>query len=223
MIVRDTFQIQDVESGLFYKNGYRGMGRGYDLVPYWVRDQFDAGQWGAVYIDRWMSEHGKNGQAVHGYSIIAALPPDNVERKLRRVPAPHCGCCGKNRYEAKLKLVAGISGDPDTGNHQWRCEKHIGRNPCCIEGCGKTFALQPDKDGRGAEDYSWRIMCGKCWRQAPKWMRDRVAKIRRLARRRGWTDRIQRLHGMAWEACYRAIVDGRRLDMTEINKMFGWA
>jgi bacterioferritin-associated ferredoxin len=215
MILADAFQIRNIETGEFLqcrivippsRDWSRAAVWGYD----WHADPQTAGAWTEGHIDRFLLEPGCLPRAFDGL-------------KLEKVRAPACGCCGglpremvDDRWQLALRRFK------RRGEIFWRCEKHVGRNPCCIEGCGKTFALQPDKDGRGAEDYSWRIMCGKCWRQAPKWMRDRVAKIRKLARRRGWSERIHRLHHMAWEACYRAIVDGRRLDMTEINKMFGW-
>lgn len=140
---------------------------------------------------------------------------------------PRC-CCGAvvncessvrlaDRQRFPLTHVADVHGKP-----VWRCDRHVGRNPCCIEGCGRTFAHKGDTDGRGAEDYSWRVMCGRCWRKAPKFMRDAVARVRRDARRQGWTDRNHAPHGRLWERCRRAIEQGQHLDQAEIERMFGW-
>lgn len=223
MILADAFQIRDRASGRFLQ---------WELVQPHIVNRFVDGRlvhgqparWGYV----WHDDPQLAGAWSEPYVDNFLAAPENRTRDLdgldlEKVRAPACGCCGKierdvvgDRWQITTKR------ERQGGVIYWRCEKHVGRNPCCIEGCGKTFALKPDQDGRGAEDYSWRMMCGRCWRQAPKWMRDRVSKIRRLARRRGWTDKIHRLHGMAWEACHRAIVDGRRLDETEINKLFGW-
>jgi hypothetical protein len=135
---------------------------------------------------------------------------------------PACGCCGIVRQgdwknAQPMRLVARIDGRPI-----WRCDRHVGRNPCCIEGCGRTFAHKCDTDGRGAEDYSWRVMCGRCWRKAPKFMRDALARVRRDAKRQGWTDRHHARHGRLWERCRRAIEQGQYLDQAEIERMFGW-
>lgn len=207
MIGADAFQIQHRVTGLFLQ--VDGWGPDNAFAYYWKSEQTEAGTWRGSEVDRFLMDR----------------PEQFANEPLRKVPGPACGCCGArywsaNRYDATRPKMVVESANPL--RRVWRCEKHIGRNPCCIEGCKRTFAHKDDGDGRGAESYHWTVMCGHCWRQAPKWMRDRVTKIRRLARRRGWTEQISRLHSMAWGACHRAIVNGRRLDEAEINKMFGW-
>lgn len=149
--------------------------------------------------------------------------------------APACGCCGvpiaaindlRSGTSVRVdnvhgvRLVAGCAKDPRA---IWRCEKHVGRNPCCIAGCGRTFVhSQADKDGRGPEDYNWTIICGRHWRLAPKRMRDAVSRVRRDARRQGWTERNHQRHHRLWSRCRRAIEAGERVDMAEINRLFGW-
>ncbi len=109
------------------------------------------------------------------------------------------------------------------GQSIYRCEKHVGRNPCCIVGCGRTFAHRTDDiDGRGAEGYGWTLMCGRHWRQAPKYMRDAVARVRRDAKRQGWTDGNLGRHSRLWERCRRAIETGETLDEAEIGRLCGW-
>lgn len=204
MKTADAFQIRDRVTGRFmnWEIVAPGGPRWDNPVAWgyvWHDDPQRGGAWTGEHVDRFLAN------------------PANLRRELdgidmEKVPAPACGCCGKmpreiigDRYQLALDRTQLEVG----GEIYWRCEKHVGRNPCCVEGCGKTYAL------KGEEDYSWRIMCGRCWRQAPKWMRDRVTKIRKLARRRGWTGRIRRLHDMAWEACFRAIRDRRTADPGE--------
>lgn len=44
---------------------------------------------------------------------------------------------------------------------------------CCIKGC---------KRGTTTVEPGTRIICGKCWRKAPKWMRDCASHWRQRAR-----------------------------------------
>lgn len=129
------------------------------------------------------------------------------------VRAPHCGCCGSltggGTWKTPLALIR-----IRTGEH--RCERHVGRIPCCIDGCGRTFAA-------GADGYDQQIICGPHWRQAPRTMRDAVARVRRKARRHGWTVELRERHHRLWSRTVRAVREGQRLDETEINALFGWA
>jgi hypothetical protein len=98
----------------------------------------------------------------------------------------------------------------------------VGRNPCLVEGCRRTFAHNPkDADGRGPEGYNWTIICGAHWRQTPKYMRDAIARVRRLGKQRGWNDNLHVRHHRLFERCCRAIREGQRLDVSEIERMFG--
>ena len=134
---------------------------------------------------------------------------------------PRCGCCGTPvNGDWKVRFPLTLVGTVD-GHGVWRCDRHIGRNPCCIAGCGRTFAHKPDKDGRGAEDYSWTIICGRHWRMAPKFMRDAVARVRRRAKNDGWIDRHLARHTRLFDRCVRAIRDGQTIDPAEIHRMFG--
>ena len=131
------------------------------------------------------------------------------------VPAPACGCCGAYR-PADLR---------ESFDQSWaaalRCERHHLRLPCIITGCGRTFRLEL------CDSWESRVVCGRHWRLAPRYMRDRVARLRKLASRRGWPDRLRRLHGLAFEAVVRAIertggVGGEgHIDIAEIERMFG--
>lgn len=129
------------------------------------------------------------------------------------VPGIACGCCGK------FSSYGGHPMNSDfrqvTPDH-WRCEKHVGRLPCIIEGCGRTFAMKPE------DSYYTRSVCGRHWRQAPLRIRKHCAAIGKKARKYGWTDRLIALHNSAWERAIRTIQHGHQLDMHEINRLFGW-
>ena len=63
-----------------------------------------------------------------------------------------------------------------------------GRQRCCVPGCGRTF-----KDEGHQE-----IICGRHWRLADRRVRDLMTKVRRKARRIGWTPQLIRLDGVLW-------------------------
>lgn len=126
------------------------------------------------------------------------------------VEVAQCGCCGA------VSTGPGWIADGKLIEVAWgvfRCRQHVGRSPCCIDGCGKTYA--------GAHDQIF--MCGEHWRQAPRLMRDAVARVRRIAKRRGWDDALHARYDRLWNRTWRAIRDGRRLDEAEINALFGWS
>jgi hypothetical protein len=199
MIRCDAFQIQAKETGKFLRTAFLSPGFAVGEKPrppqwfaHFEEDPFAA--------ESWRLEH-----------AIRVLADDRypVQReRMRIVPAPRCGCCGALWWRGPLKLVVDAL---HPAGKVWRCEKHIARNPCVIEGCRKTFAHKADRD------YDTTIMCGRCWRQAPKWMRDRASKISRLAKRRGWTDQLCRIHDMAWQACRRWIERARNTDPAEVE------
>lgn len=132
--------------------------------------------------------------------------------RVEIVAAPACGCCGAGSfitakgvrtYDALVMTPAG-----------WRCPKHIGRNPCLIEGCGRTFDAT-DRPGT-------TFICGTHWREAPKYMRRRVTKLRKAGEKRHWPPRYIRAHKKAFDLAVRAVKEGRSMDIDEINKMMGW-
>lgn len=145
-------------------------------------------------------------------------PPGLARHVIATEQARLCGCCGRHSYETPLELVA---------DHRlpeariWRCEKHVGRLPCRIDGCGKTFALDP------GEGYHFWIICSTHWRLAPRYMRDACTKISRRARRRGWDGRLRRVHAKLQERTFQAAQRrfngeiGESLDLAEIERLFG--
>ena len=137
-----------------------------------------------------------------------------------------CRCCGERvTYQTVEQAEAELYG------HR-RCEKHMDRDPCAIEGCTKTTARPklcgPD-DGK-----SW--LCGVHWRIGvlPR------SKLRRhyhryfaIAKRHGWQARIgKRCHPHRvyfWRFWLRIVLPAARarceegrIDVEEIHKMFGW-
>ena len=63
-----------------------------------------------------------------------------------------------------------------------------GRQRCVVPGCGRTF-----KD-EGHEE----IICGRHWRLADKRLRMLVTRVRRKARRIGWTPQLVSLDNRIW-------------------------
>lgn len=124
---------------------------------------------------------------------------------------PTCGCCGTDRditgfYQGRL------AAEPDA----WRCPKHHDRNPCLIDGCGRTFA----NDG----DYRRQFLCGKHWHLAPKRMRDVVARVRKIGEKKNWPLSTVRRFCRVWERTARAAQAAASgdLDMAEIHRVMGW-
>lgn len=121
---------------------------------------------------------------------------------------PTCACCGWFANEER-KVT-----EPEAGHV--RCEKHVGRNPCIIDGCGRTF----DNDGH----YTTRFVCGKHWRMAPAELRKSVKRIEKMAKKIGWKLVLRKRHTQLWDRAIKRIegVLAGDIDMEEINKLMGW-
>jgi len=138
-----------------------------------------------------------------------------VADQFEVVPGPGCACCGE-RWRTMYSAVDG----------SYRCEKHLGRNPCAIEGCKRTCAAE----GRYGSDQ-W--LCSEHWRRfvpphSP--MRRAYHRFFREAKKHGWGRRgrgvrLDYRFRLFWTALVRrarrAATEGH-LDETEINRMFGW-
>lgn len=158
-----------------------------------------------------------------GIAVVGAFPRSRAielaasvewpygRRHVRVVPAPVCACCGKNKFLATLKEVA-------LEPRQWRCEAHIGRNPCLIEGCGRTrAATRPNLTG---------FICGTHWKLVPRDMRLVYNRIWRLQKKSGgWTDLLVHRYWRIWARICTAAVKASRgevdLDIAQIEAMFG--
>lgn len=64
----------------------------------------------------------------------------------------------------------------------------VGRLRCCVPGCGRTFKV----------DDSDEVICGKHWRLADLKLRRLVTKVRRRAKRVGWSHQLQALDNRLW-------------------------
>lgn len=126
-------------------------------------------------------------------------------------PAAVCAVCGKHQFLADLTLVT--EGPP----RQHRCERHVGRNPCAVDGCIRTRA--GDRPALGLH------LCGRHWRLVPREMRLVHNRIWRLVRKSsGWTDLLLARYWRTWWRICRAANERARgdVDMLEVSKLFGW-
>ena len=64
-----------------------------------------------------------------------------------------------------------------------------GRLRCSVPGCGRTFKVEEGVD---------EVVCGKHWRLADLRLRRLVTKVRRKARKLGWSDALLRLDHKLW-------------------------
>lgn len=134
---------------------------------------------------------------------------------INGVPCVRCYCCGNfgrnivGDQLINLHLVRPAMGEIPA---EYRCDRHLGRNPCEIDLCGRTFA---------SNDVDEMFVCAKHWRQAPKYMRDAVARVRRIGHRLDWPEAIRSRHHRLWHRAFRAIVEGHNLDIARIEREFG--
>lgn len=124
------------------------------------------------------------------------------------IPCRRCECCGE---------VANYS----RGEAHFRCRKHIGRNPCMVEGCTRTASSE--NVGYGTD----HIICGRHWREfVPVGSPERRIYNRffRRAKKYGWTeDSVEAFHRF-WRALVSRVRARARgdVDMREITRIMGW-
>lgn len=177
---------------------------------WWQPDQLRAPRSPRAWWQQWLPRHVAGNPAPHGDFWAITLPdPGGGQFLCRLILAPQCRCCGATH---SIRLVEDAENPID---RQWRCEKHLARLPCIIEGCGVTAAMKPDW---GAGDD---LICGKHWRMAPKFMRDAVARVRRKGKKFGWNGRLHRRYNRLWHRTVRAVAEGQHIDMAEIERQFG--
>ena len=184
MIPASAFQIRDRRSGRF--------------IQYGIVDRY---KWGYLLVDDQCAATAWGGASVDCRLMPGSLTRQFDEMDLEKVAAPCCGCCGEIDRGSDGHYGWVITTRQVSPDH-WRCQKHVGRLPCIIVGCTKTFAM------KGDDNYDCEIVCGRHWRMAPKPMRDKVSKIRRLAKRRGWTDQLARVHDILFHRCIRTVRKG---------------
>jgi hypothetical protein len=101
----------------------------------------------------------------------------------------------------------------------WACPDHFERIRCALDDCRRTH--------RGTPGEEW--ICAEHWRRycPPRSLRRRAyhAFFRR-AKTVGWTDDSARQYWRFWDTMV-AVVQAEHargvVDMTEINKLFGWS
>lgn len=134
-------------------------------------------------------------------------------REITIERAPCCACCGRTRFTATLKRV----GEYDAPK-QWRCEQHVGRNPCVVEGCSRTCA------GRHPNLSSY--ICGRHWKLVPRSMKLVYSRIWRLQKKSGgWTDTLIARYWRIWPRIVSVAVNkargGEYLDLAALEREFG--
>lgn len=139
----------------------------------------------------------------------------------RIVPEPICACCGQApilwRVNRGLMLVVP---HVDPTRRQYRCSRHAESNPCAVEGCKRT---RRKHDAFSSESF----LCARHYRMAcPPGSPSRrvINRLFRLARKRGGWETLNSRYWRVWTAIVsraRSLARGD-LDMTEINKLFGW-
>lgn len=124
---------------------------------------------------------------------------------------PACRCCG----EAAMFF---IRAHPET----FRCRKHEKRNPCIVDGCSRTVTAE------GVPLSNDQFICSEHWRRyVPPGSRARRtynAHVRRM-KKKGYTLQRHRAWIRFWDTLVlmvrRRSTEGR-IDMAEIDRMFGW-
>lgn len=143
---------------------------------------------------------------------------DDVTAALVKVsPRPICRCCG---YALPRTAVEDV--------HK-RCKRHLLSNPCAIAGCSHTRGA---KQRRDLHDGSFWL-CRDHWRMAcppHSPMRRAYNRFFRTAKKLGigkndpWPEQLENRYWRFWMGLVgraRRMAAGD-IDMTEINKMFGW-
>jgi hypothetical protein len=131
---------------------------------------------------------------------------------------PGCHVCGKQTIEAGALFRQNRTGKMGI----WACHDHRMRIKCGIEGCIRTTA-------KTKPDYGYQEwICGVHWRRycPPRSLRRRAYhRFFRDAKKHGWTERRAAQYWRFWDtllSAANAVEKNDKVDMTEINKMFGW-
>lgn len=133
-----------------------------------------------------------------------------------------CHVCERGPAAGVTLLRQNRTGRPGV----WACIDHFLRTKCAIDGCRHT------RD-RGKVGTEW--ICAVHWRRhCPPRSRRRRAylaffrcakKLATPANPRGWDDELSRKYWRFWDtlvAVANKAEAGGTIDMTEINRLFGW-
>lgn len=226
MIHINAFDVQDVETGGFLTTRCIRSGPPWNTPtryePVWDLDPFQSRSLlGEDNLERMLREDFQGTPDPDGVLWAIKLPSilistrwpirwegtcDAVvsDRFVRKVRTPACECCGGNPWgrDRPRRTVQKVA------DGTWRCEKHIGRNPCFVEGCGKTRAAKRPS----SED----CICGAHWRLVPLRLKQRDRRIWKHVRRHGWDDALARRYWRNWECIVRrtrAIINPPKMDI----------
>lgn len=75
------------------------------------------------------------------------------------------------------------------------------RAPCIILGCRRAFRRDSDDDG------TCSYICGAHYRLADKGLRLQRTRLKRRARRHGWSPRLIRIDNWLWAKIFRQITE----------------
>jgi len=138
------------------------------------------------------------------------------------------------RWGERLIANCRVCGKPAFNHHDradtpgtWRCRKHAKSNPCAIEGCSRSRKADGIlHDGRyWVCATHWRIVCPPRSAERREYLRFfRIAKRIGLDQNDRWPEPLERRF---WRYFAGLVRRGRQrcsgdMDMTEINRMFGW-
>lgn len=124
------------------------------------------------------------------------------------VPVRRCECCGAQASYCRKGA-------------NFRCRKHVDRNPCVVEGCTRTGTV------RGGDYGTDHIICGRHWREfVPVGSPERRIYNRffRRAKKYGWTNESIAAFERFWKALVSRVRARARgdIDMREVNRIMGW-
>lgn len=179
----------------------------------WLAPATNAHRWARIDLERFLTELVPAGSQTLKEQFAGCIV----------IQAPICACCG----DVEFRDLTCVAPNRDPELREYRCETHRDRNPCVVEGCRRTRAASGNHSSRAT-------VCGEHWRRyVPPGSAERRALQRmvRLAKKRGhakteiWPDELEDRYWRVWFAIVRRVrarsTDGQ-LDVTEINKLFGW-
>jgi hypothetical protein len=134
-----------------------------------------------------------------------------------------CGVCLKTVDE--VAFLHNINGCQ-------RCDKHVGRDPCAIDGCSRTTAAHEGPSG--FEYHDQMFICSTHWRAGcPAGSPERrvLNRLFRVAKKKGGFDQntkaiyhLRRRYWRVWATVVKRVQRrcGGDIDKREIDQLFGW-
>lgn len=221
MIHIDAFELQDIATGRFFATRYLGCLGPSRYAPSWLEDMpRDGSQTKEQSLERLLADfEGKpdvdrnlwhvripvimvfDWSEADGRRRWKSADPGFYEMFVRKVRRPACECCGANPYRFDMKPRRALH---EVADGTWRCEKHVGRNPCAIEGCGKTRANRhPSSDDHlcgthwKMTPYRFKAIYRRIWREAKRNVRKHIGD------RQGFTEQLNARYWRNWHRVIR--------------------